>query len=75
MLEMHLRKLGKDETHIGEEIKKWEVLQLERQKRAEALREQRKLKRKAPKETAATPETSENPPETVAASEAMPESE
>lgn len=70
MLEVHLRKLGKDEAYIGEEIKKWEVLQLDRQKRVEALREQRKLKRKASMETAATPDVSENPPEPEAASEA-----
>lgn len=42
LLKWHLMKRGFDETNIGEELKKWEALQLERQKRLEALIEQKK---------------------------------
>lgn len=42
LLKWHLIKRGVDEAGIEEELKKWEVLQLERQKRREALAEQKK---------------------------------
>ncbi len=52
LMRLHLRKLGKDETQIGEEMQKWEAIQAERQKRLEALHEQKKRQRKAKKEEA-----------------------
>jgi small subunit ribosomal protein S16 len=52
LMRLHLQKLGKDETQIGEEVQKWEAAQAERQKRHEALREQKKRQRKAKKEEA-----------------------
>lgn len=57
LLKWHLMKKGFDEATIEEECKKWEVLQLERQKRLEALAEQKKreIKKKAPAKT--KPET------------------
>lgn len=42
MLKWHLMKTSHDETKIEEEYKKWELLQLERQKRQEALAAQAK---------------------------------
>jgi small subunit ribosomal protein S16 len=50
MMRWHLQKLGIDEAKIGEEMQKWEVLQIEKQKRQEALREQKKQQRKAKKQ-------------------------
>jgi small subunit ribosomal protein S16 len=60
MMRWHLQKLGMDEAKIGEEMKKWEALQAEKQKSQEARREQKKQKRKAKKaaETAKTEEGS-----------------
>lgn len=52
LLKWHLMKRGVDDAAIEEGMKKWEVLQLERQKRLEALSEQRKREvKKADKET------------------------
>ncbi len=42
MLRWHLMKQGADDAIIEEELKKWEVLQMERQKRLDALEEQQK---------------------------------
>lgn len=42
LLKWHLIKQGAEEEKIAEELKKWEVLQLERQKRLDALVEQQK---------------------------------
>ncbi|UCE06843.1 MAG: 30S ribosomal protein S16 [bacterium] len=42
MLKWHYMKHGQDEAKIEEEYKKWELLQLERQKREEAFAEQAK---------------------------------
>ena len=50
MMRWHLQKRGLDEAQIGEEIKKWEVIQIEKQKRQEARREQKKQQRKAKKQ-------------------------
>ena len=52
LMRLHLQKLGKDETQIGEAMQNWEASQAERQKRQEALREQKKRQRKAKKEEA-----------------------
>lgn len=49
MLRWHMQKLGLDEAKIGEEMKKWEAEQADKQKRQEARREQRKQQRKAKK--------------------------
>ena len=40
MMRWHLQKLGMDEAKIGEEMQKWEALQVEKQKRHEARREE-----------------------------------
>ncbi len=42
LLKWHLMKKGADDAAISEEMKKWEVLQLDREKRLEALSEQKK---------------------------------
>lgn len=60
MLKWHLKKQGCDDTKIEEEYKKWEVLQLEKQRRQEALAEQAKrepAQQEAKEESA--PETAE----------------
>jgi len=44
LLKWHLLKKGVDEATIEEELKKWEVLQLEKEKRMEALKEQKKTR-------------------------------
>jgi small subunit ribosomal protein S16 len=74
LMQLHLKKLGMDEAQIGEEMKKWEVLQMERQKREAALREQKKQQRKTKKEAEAPADTGENLSETASVSEATPES-
>jgi small subunit ribosomal protein S16 len=53
LMRLHLQKLGMDEAQISEAMKQWEAQQAERQKRQEALREQKKRQRKAKKETEA----------------------
>ncbi|MCI0696394.1 30S ribosomal protein S16 [candidate division KSB1 bacterium] len=50
LMRLHLQKLGMDEAQISEAMKQWEAQQAERQKRQEALREQKKRQRKAKKE-------------------------
>lgn len=50
LVRLHLQKLGMDEAQISEAMKQWEAQQAERQKRQEALREQKKRQRKAKKE-------------------------
>lgn len=53
MLKWHLIRDGHDETRVSEEFKKWELLQLERKRREEALaaqRAQQKKETKAPDE-------------------------
>jgi len=52
MLRFHLIKSGFDEARIQEELKKWEVLQLERQKRLEAIRAQKEREKRAQAEEA-----------------------
>jgi small subunit ribosomal protein S16 len=69
LLQWHMKKLGMEEARIGEEIKKWEVLQSERQKRREALRQQKKQQRKAKKESEAPAETGETASSSEAATE------
>ncbi|MCH8982340.1 30S ribosomal protein S16, partial [candidate division KSB1 bacterium] len=49
LLKWHLLKKGVDEATIEEELKKWQVLQLEKEKRMEALTEQKKREKKAKK--------------------------
>jgi small subunit ribosomal protein S16 len=57
MMRWHLQKLGLDEAKIGEEMQKWQALQVEKQKRQEARREQKKQQRQAQKAApAAKPE-------------------
>jgi small subunit ribosomal protein S16 len=53
LMRLHLQKLGMDEAQIGEAMKQWEAQQAERQKRQEALREQKKRQRKAKKKAEA----------------------
>jgi small subunit ribosomal protein S16 len=50
LMRLHLQKLGMDEAQISEAMKQWEAQQAERQKRQEALREQKKRQRKTKKE-------------------------
>jgi small subunit ribosomal protein S16 len=50
LMRLHLQKLGMDEAQISEAMKQWEAQQAERQKRQEALSEQKKRQRKAKKE-------------------------
>ena len=53
LLRRHLKSLGADETKLHEETQKWEALQVDKQKRREAVKAQHKLKAKAkPAETA-----------------------
>jgi small subunit ribosomal protein S16 len=54
LMRLHLQKLGMDEAQISEAMKQWEAQQAERQKRQEALREQKKRQRKAKKEAEAS---------------------
>ena len=42
----HLQKKGLDEAQIAEEMKKWDVLQIERQRKADALKSSAKVKAK-----------------------------
>lgn len=44
MLKWHFMKAGYDQARLDEEVKKWELLQLEKRKRAEALAAQRSKK-------------------------------
>lgn len=48
LLKWNLMKRGLPDAQISEEFKKWEVLQIERQKRQEALAAQAKAKKEAP---------------------------
>jgi len=50
LLKWHLKKQGADEIKIDEELKKWEVLQLEREKRLLALDDQAKRKKRSKKQ-------------------------
>jgi hypothetical protein len=52
LMRLHLQKLGKDETQIGEEMQKWEQRKPSGRSAGEALREQKKRQRKAKKEEA-----------------------
>lgn len=77
MLRFHLMKNGIEQDKIDEDMKKWELLQIERQKREEALNAQKtrdekidkvdeKVKAsedKAPEEPVDTPDTTEGQPE------------
>ncbi len=47
MLKWHLMRAGYDQARMEEEIKKWELLQLEKRKKAEALAAQRSKKQEA----------------------------
>lgn len=70
LMRLHLQKLGMDEAQISEAMKQWEAQQAERQKRNEALREQKKRQRKAKKEAEAAAGTGEGaapPPEAAPA--------
>ncbi len=58
MLKWHYMRDGHDETKVEEEYKKWELLQLERQKREEALAAQAKREPK-PKTTDEEPASDE----------------
>ncbi len=62
LLKRELQKQGLDQAKIEEELKKWELLQLERQKRREAKEAQAKAEKKKKKE--------EDQPEEEAAAEA-----
>ena len=50
LLQWHLRKRGFEEAKISEEMKKWEATQVDRLKRQEALREEKRMARKKKKE-------------------------
>lgn len=54
LFKWHLMKLGKDGATIEEEFKKWEVQQIEKQRRVDALKEQKKREKRAAKKKAAT---------------------
>lgn len=69
-----LMKQGADEKKIEEEVKKWEVLQLERQKRLEALKAQ-KEREKAEQAAKAEKEEAGEAPAEAEDLEAKPESE
>lgn len=75
-----LMKQGADEKKIDEEIKKWEVLQIERQKRLEALkaqkeREQEKKEKVEEVAAEAKPETTETVAADTSEAEAAAEAE
>ncbi len=75
-----LMKQGADEKKIDEEFKKWEVLQLERQKRLEALkaqeaREQEKKEEVEEVAAEADPESAETVETETAETETVPEAE
>lgn len=78
MLKWHHIKQGHDDAKIEEEYKKWELLQLEKQKREEALAAQAKRKQETEPEATEpepAPETAEEPVETEAKAEAPSEIE
>lgn len=66
LLKWNLMKRGLPEAQISEEFKKWEVLQIERQKRQEALAAQAKSKK------AASPSPAESADAEVAVADAEP---
>ncbi len=71
LLKWNLKKRGLPDAQISEEFKKWEVLQIERQKRQEALAVQAKSKKAAPpssEEAAAAEVASAEPTVPAAAS-------
>lgn len=72
LMRLHLQKLGMDEAQIDAAMQQWEAQQAERQKRLEALREQKKRQRKAKKEAEAPADSGEGAAQT--ASEAAPAS-
>jgi small subunit ribosomal protein S16 len=77
MMKWHLMKKGHTQETIEEEFKKWEVLQLEREKRLEALKAQAKREKeeKKPAEEEKVPEVQSAPetaPEPVAVKEEKP---
>lgn len=77
MMKWHLMKKGHNQETIEEEFKKWEVLQLEREKRLEALKAQAKREKdeKKPAEEEDVPEVKSTPeaaPEPVAVKEEKP---
>ena len=70
MLKLHLQKRGVSEEQIQEEVQRWEVSQLERQKRQEALRSQKQRVAKSQKteeSKAEEPEPSETTADEAAA--------
>jgi len=76
MLKWHHIKQGHDDAKIEEEYKKWELLQLERQKREEALAAQAKRKQEPEAtEPEPAPETAEETVETEVKPEATSEVE
>lgn len=77
MMKWHLMKKGHNQETIEEEFKKWEVLQLEREKRLEALKAQAKRekdeKKPAEEETVSPVQSApETAPEPVAVKDEMP---
>ena len=79
MFRFHLIKSGLSEEKMQEELKKWEVLQLEKQKRLEAKRAQEEREKQQTAESAAEEaaeaETAEEQTEAQEASEAKAEDE
>lgn len=74
LLKWHLIKRGMEDTAIDEEFKQWEVLQLERQKRLEALAEQKKreiAKKAVDKDETQTDLKAEEPKEDKGVSESV----
>jgi small subunit ribosomal protein S16 len=80
LLKWDLMRRGYDEARIEEELKKWEVLQIERRKRLEAAEIQKRQQQTEPEpeeaapepEAAATPVEVEEEQQTQEASEAAP---
>ena len=55
LLQWHLKKRGFDDARIDEEMKKWEVEQIEREKRREAVRSQKDREKEAKQEPDSEP--------------------
>lgn len=67
ILKFDLKKQGVAEEKITEELRKWEVLQIERTKRLEAKKESERERRKKAKQEAAKAETAGEAEKTAAA--------
>jgi len=69
LLRFHLMKAGADEARIQEELRKWELLQLERQRRLEAVKAQKEREKRAAMEASGAEEGAAESEDLTATSE------